>query len=114
MTIKTNKHDKTYQEQMPKSFFQKGCCNHYLYTVYNTTSFFLTSLVILIKLNLIALLPNLLFFCVQQTKHDPLASNTPSHCLKHFNFCCQLFPIKDFVLMELNQKLLTWVKTCHL
>lgn len=40
MTIKTNKHDKTYQEQMPKSFFQKGCCNHYLYTVYNTTSFF--------------------------------------------------------------------------
>lgn len=62
MTIKTNKHDKTYQEQMPKSFFQKGCCNHYLYTVYNTTSFFFTSLVILIKLNLIALLPNLLFF----------------------------------------------------
>lgn len=75
----------------------------------------LTSLVILIKLNLIALLPNLLlFFCVQQTKHDPLASDTPNHCLKHLNFCCQLFSIKDFVLMELNQKLLTWVKTCHL
>lgn len=82
--------------------------------LYTTQPVILTSGVILIKLNLIALLPNLFIFCVQQTKHDPLASDTPSHCLKHLNFCCQLFSIKDFVLMELNQKLLTWVKTCHL
>lgn len=68
------------------------------------------------KLNLILHFFALLNVSTNVIKPIVLTGSCLQHCKSHeiFKFLLAFFLIKDFVLMKLNQKLLTLVKTCHL